>query len=246
MHFQRSYNQATVRLGLEIGLDKVFNETEALGMDRPEKLYPSMLLGSVELSPFEVIKLFQPISSGGFKIPISPIRSVLNYKGEVIKSFPIKIRRVLSADYSYLISSALRRVVTSGTSKSLNYVKGLSEIGAKTGTTQGERDAWFVGLGDKMLSVVWLGNDENRPIDLTGASGALPVFSSIAKDIDYGNLLDNEPSNLELKEVDPKGRILVGGCKGLSLPFKEGELPSESVNCSKTEQIKGWFKKILK
>ena len=177
----KSYNQASVRLGLDVGIDKIVDQAKNFGMEEPAHRFPSILLGTSEMTPFEVASMYQPFASAGFKIPISPIRAVQNVKGKLIKSYAFKVKRVLDDNYSFLMSVALRKVVTNGTSRSLSQLKYLDDIGAKTGTSQGERDAWFVAVGSKKLSVVWIGNDENKPIGLTGASGLCRYLEDFLK-----------------------------------------------------------------
>ena len=83
----KSYNQASVRLGLDVGIDKIVDQAKNFGMEEPAHRFPSILLGTSEMTPFEVASMYQPFASAGFKIPISPIRAVQNVKGKLIKSY---------------------------------------------------------------------------------------------------------------------------------------------------------------
>jgi len=241
----RSYNQATVRIGMEVGVDNVATAAKIFGMRLPKNIFPSFLLGSAELSPLEVASLYQPFASGGFRMPLNSIRAVTDSHGEILKSYPAKVQSVLSPEVQYLSSILLRRVVSRGTGRSLSQISGMAKIGGKTGTSSGERDAWFVGVGSKKLSVVWLGNADNQPIGLTGASGSLPVFQKFAEGVDYGDIVGNAPDGIVFRPVNKKGKVFVQGCDGEELPFRVEQLSAVVEECSGLEKAIGWWRRLF-
>jgi penicillin-binding protein 1B len=85
----KSYNLATVRLGMEIGLDEVTESLQRLGIERPLKPYPSLLLGAAELSPVEVTQMYQTLAGGGFRVPVRAIREVTSARGEPLSRYPL-------------------------------------------------------------------------------------------------------------------------------------------------------------
>src|SRR5690606_4118803 len=76
-----SLNLATVHLGLEIGVDRVARTLERLGVEPPRRLYPSLLLGAIELTPYDVAEMYNTIANGGFRTPLKAVRTVVDGEG---------------------------------------------------------------------------------------------------------------------------------------------------------------------
>jgi len=177
----KSYNQASVSLGMEIGLPEVIKTLKNLGISADMDPLPSLLLGSIELSPFEVTQMYQTIASGGFNAPIKAIREVQDAHGNLLNHYPFVIEQVLDKETAFLIHAGLQEVVKSGTAYSLNeYLPAELALAGKTGTTNDQRDSWFVGYSGNMLATVWVGNDDNTVTPYTGSSGALKVWTHFA------------------------------------------------------------------
>src|SRR5690606_7798450 len=87
----RSYNQATVRLGLALGVDEVIKTLRQLGLEQKPEAYPSLLLGTLELTPLEITQLYQTIASGGFNTPLNVIREVQAVDGQLLNRYPFKL-----------------------------------------------------------------------------------------------------------------------------------------------------------
>ena len=139
-----------------------------------------MLLGAINLTPYEVVQMYQTMASGGFYIPLRSIRSVVSEKGEVLSRYDLKIERRFDAESMLLLHYALSEVINLGTARSLTKtLPNLLPLAGKTGTTNGLKDSWFAGFGDNVLGVVWVGRDDNQSSKLTGSSGALPIWSDI-------------------------------------------------------------------
>jgi len=171
-----SYNLPWVHAGLEIGLPKITETLQQLAMPVPETVYPSMLLGTLELSPLQVAQLYQGIANQGFATPLSAIREVYAHQGGLLQRFPFDSQTVLNAEVAAELQRALRSVVAEGTARSLqNLDRGY--LAAKTGTSSDKRDSWFVGYDQRTLGVFWLGHDNNQSTGLSGSSGALRVFA---------------------------------------------------------------------
>ncbi len=116
-----SYNQATVRLGLDLGFESIVNTLQNLGVQRAIPPYPSMLLGAVAMTPFEVTQMYQTLSGDGFVTPLHTIRKVLTAKGEPLKHYPVKINQMIDATSVRIINSALHEVTRQGTARSLTW-----------------------------------------------------------------------------------------------------------------------------
>lgn len=179
-----SYNQATVRLGLDLGFESIVTTLRNLGIQRDIPPYPSMLLGAVAMTPFEITQMYQTLSGDGFITPLHTIRKVLTANGEPLKHYSVKVKQAINSTSVRMINSALHEVTRQGTARSLSWrlPKDLKVVG-KTGTTNDTRDSWFAGFSGEHLIVTWLGTDDNQSTGLTGSSGALTVWSDIMKKI---------------------------------------------------------------
>ena len=179
-----SYNLASVHLGLDIGYAKVRHTLRALGVQRPVPEYPSVFLGALELTPLEVAQMYQTVASGGFRTPLSAIRAVVDRQGGPLQRYGLDVQQTIGVGESYLMGQLLAQVVNSGTARSAAKLLGTTlPLAGKTGTTDDLRDSWFAGYGDNVLTVVWVGRDDNQPAGLTGATGALPIWATLMRDI---------------------------------------------------------------
>ncbi|MGR8950564.1 MAG: penicillin-binding protein 1B, partial [Gammaproteobacteria bacterium] len=201
----RSYNLATIDLGLGIGLGSVAKRLRAMGLQREKiPLYPSLLLGAIEMTPFEVAQLYHTIANQGFFSPLKAIRTVVDADGVPLREARTTVRQALDSKVAYLTTFAMSEVVNRGTAQGLKrLVPEALPIAGKTGTTDDTRDSWFAGFGGNLLGVVWIGHDNGQPTKLTGASGALRAWGSMAKIAGVTPLTASRPGGVELVWVDP-------------------------------------------
>ncbi|MCU0835567.1 MAG: penicillin-binding protein 1B [Chromatiaceae bacterium] len=230
----KSYNLATVNLGLELGLDRVADTLTRLGVQRQVQTVPAMLLGSVSLTPLEVTQVYQTIAGGGFRTPLRAIREVLDVSGQPLNRYPLALEPAVDAAAAHLTTWAMREVITQGTASSVRQrlPKGLTVAG-KTGTTNELRDSWFAGFSGDKVTVVWVGRDDNQPSRLTGGSGALRIWGDIMANVETRPLPDFVPDGVQLVRVDPTNGLLAGaGCgRGLTVPFSAAGLPTATSSC---------------
>ncbi len=230
----RSYNLATVRLGVALGVDRVIDTLQHLGLQREAKPYPSLLLGSLSLSPLEVAQLYQTIASGGFRAPLRAIRAVLTAQGEPLQRYPLEVKRVFDPGPVFLLNRVLVEVVREGTGRGLSrFVPRGWEAAGKTGTTNNLRDSWFAGIAGDLVGVVWVGRDDNQPAGYTGSSGALPIWGKTMTAIRAPALTLARPENVDYLWVDPQtGELSAEGCPGVAaFPFLEGSAPAVRSSC---------------
>lgn len=230
----KSYNLATVNLGLALGLDRVVKTLGTLGVRRPVNPVPALLLGSVSLTPLEVGQVYQTLAAGGFNAPLRAIREVLDASGRPLNRYPLAVEPVVDAAAVYLTTWAMRQVVQQGTASTLKkrLPEGLTVAG-KTGTTNGLRDSWFAGFsGDKVL-VVWVGRDDNESIGLTGASGALRIWGDIMTSVENRPLPEFQPEGVATVRVDPVTGLLASAhCgRGINVPFAAQGVPTATSAC---------------
>lgn len=185
----RSYNLATARVGLDIGVRGLAALIGNLGVQPPADPQPSLILGSIDLSPLEVAQLYQGLASGGQVVPISAVREVLDDRGRALTRFPRPPGDPAGADVVKLVTVALNETTLSGTASSLSGGSGIRlDSAGKTGTSDESRDSWYAGYTGEHLAVVWLGRDDNQPTRLTGASGALKVWTALFRQLPSADL----------------------------------------------------------
>ena len=231
-----SYNQATARLGHELGLAAVVNTLDKTDVGATFNRVPSLLIGTSQLSPFQVTQLYQTLASGGYTTPIRAIRSVLNSEGIAVQRFPYKIEQAYSRDNVFLIDYALKTVATEGSARrAANLLGPEFSFAAKTGTSGQGSDAWLAGYTSDMLATVWVGFDDNRETNLTGSSAALPIWVDLARNISRGQDQSNTPQNVVFEWVDrDSGSRSHRRCEGaIQVPFIMGTEPSGRRRCAR-------------
>ncbi|MDT4331414.1 penicillin-binding protein 1B [Methylomonas sp. MED-D] len=229
-----SYNLATVRIGMDIGLGKIANTLKAMGVSRPVNLYPSFLLGAQALTPFEVTQLYQTLAGDGFATPLRSIRAVNAADGKALQSYPFTVHQAVDPAAAFITNTILQEVMYAGTGHSAySYMPQSMALAGKTGTTNQLRDSWFAGFSGDLLSVVWVGRDDNKPTGLTGGSGALQIWADLMRQVSKKPVSLIRPDNVEMKWIDPStGLLSTEDCPGAKLlPFIDGSGPSQFSEC---------------
>lgn len=228
-----SYNQAAVSVGMKFGVDTFNQHLKLLGIDDHLPNYPSIFLGAVNLSPMQMLGVYQIFASGGIYHRLHAIDSVSDEKGRLLQKSQLYDERRLPADSTYLTNFAMQKVISDGTAKAAQNLGTNLKLAGKTGTTNDARDAWFAGYSGNYVSVVWVGRDDNKPIGLTGGSGALPIW------IDYMKQLKLQPVNLSKPESvqwawleNGTGYATEETCdNAIYLPALPQSIPSGNSNC---------------
>lgn len=176
--FSRSLNVPTVNLGLMVGLGKVTDTLVKLGVDAQEiNQVPSMLLGSINLSPYQVAQMYQTLGNGGKKATLTALKAVVDNEGTLLyENFP-RSSRVVSEQATWLTIYGMKKTVSEGTARFLNSKYSWAKLAGKTGTSNDSRDSWYAGVDGREVVITWLGRDDNKPMKLTGSSGALRVYA---------------------------------------------------------------------
>ena len=248
----QSRNQAIARLGLDAGLAEVMRAFRQLGVQSPIPPYPSIFLGSLELSPFETAVMYQTLATGGQRTPLRAITDVLDRDGQPLARYPVRPEQVVDAGAAYLVQWMLRQAMTRGTGR--HAVEQLPEplvVAGKTGTSDGQRDAWFAGFSGSHLVLVWLGRDDNGSTGFTGSSGPLRVWTRIMGLLPQRPLRLAPPPGVELVWLDADGRRRSArGCEGASeYPLLVASIPRETSVCGGVQSVPGgikrWFKGLF-
>ncbi|WP_432697502.1 penicillin-binding protein 1B [Marinobacterium sp. YM272] len=247
----RSYNQATAQLGLNVGVEKVVDMLERLGVEKELKPYPSLLLGAQGLSALEVAGVYQTLAANGFRVPLRAIRSVTNAEGEELSRYPFKLRQEVDPGLVHLIQYAMQEVAREGTARyAYSVLPQNLNIAGKTGTSNGQRDSWFAGFTGNRLAVVWVGRDDNASLPFTGSGGALRVWTDYMRRERPEPFYASRPEGVEYAWVDEATGLLSDQrCEGSrQLPFLAGTEPQQSVDCGQRrgagnplDWFRGWF-----
>ena len=228
----KSYNKATVRLGQEVGLERVIDTLGKAGVTDPVEPFPSLLLGSLELTPLQVGQLYQTLANGGFLVPLNSIREVLDNRGNALRRYGLDMRQALQGEAVFLTAFMMEQAVKRGTGRGLRrIIPERLPLAGKTGTTNDLRDSWFAGFGDDITGVVWLGRDDNLPTGFSGATGALQVWGNMVKGQDFRSI--DLPPPPGVGSLEAAGLSFAGACVSLpSIPYVLGFRPRNTVSGS--------------
>lgn len=242
----KSYNLATVRVGLDIGVARTAKTLKEMGVSREVDIFPSLLLGATSLTPIEVAQMYQTLAGDGFLTPLRGIRAVVAEGGKQLQSYPFIVKQAVDPSATYIVNTMLQEVMLHGTGHTAydEFPKNYGLIG-KTGTTNDAKDSWFAGYTGDYLSVVWLGRDDNKPIGLTGSTGALQVWTALMKQISKQPVTLIPPENITTAWVDSGNGLLANkACRGAKeFPYLPGSAPTAYSTCGQAviEQDKNWF-----
>lgn len=195
----KSVNTIAVKLHMDTGIDKVIQQAEKLGITSTLPKVPSLALGTAELSVLELAKAYTAYTNDGYVSNPYYITKIETKDGKVIAEFEPEVAKEKSFTDAtrHVMIDMMKETVNSGTASRLRSTYGLqNDIAGKTGTTQDNRDGWFVAITPKLTSVTWVGNAMNIPFRNTslgqGANASLPMFaqfySSLNIDPNYSAL----------------------------------------------------------
>ncbi len=182
-----SANVPAVKMGKEVGLDKVIQTCRMLGIKSPIEPVVSLPLGAVGITPIEMASAFATFASNGWQSETTTILRVTDSDGNILLDNTPKPDQVLNPWATAQINSALQSVVNGGTGKEAALGR---PVAGKTGTTSSERDVWFVGYVPQLAAAVWIGKDDFTPLGqgVTGGTFAAPIWRNFMREA-----LVNEP-----------------------------------------------------
>lgn len=229
-----SYNLATARVGLQIGVKPLIDIIRRAGVQAKLDPVPSLLLGAGGMSPLEIARLYQMLAADGFTLPVRTIRDVYTAAGKPIKRYGLEMEQTVDPAYAQEITWAMQAVLREGTAQAA-YARlpfGL-HLAGKTGTTDDQRDSWFAGFSANYNTVVWVGRDDNQKMPLTGATGALPIWINLMAALPNQSLSDPSQSNIEWQWIDEAtGNRTDEGCSGSRrLPIDRRSPQPTYVSC---------------
>src|SRR6266478_1788305 len=226
-----SRNAATVRVALDVGLDAVARAAADLGIASPLPRVPALALGVAETTLLELTAAYGVFASGGVRRPPTLVVAVASADGETLYAAPPEEEHVIDPGVAYLVTHLLEGVVDRGTGRPAREAGLTGSAAGKTGTTDDTRDAWFVGFTPEVVAGVWVGLDGGGPTGLTGAQGALPIWTDFVR-ATSGEASEQDfpvPDDIVWREVDPaSGELATAGCpESRHEPFLAGTEPTE-------------------
>ncbi|HEX5066751.1 MAG TPA: PBP1A family penicillin-binding protein [Myxococcota bacterium] len=227
---EQSYNVATARLAERVGIGRVADVARRLGVESSLPKVPSLALGTAELTPVEMARAYATLASGGVRPTTQTVEDVVDGGGNVMEKRRLRFERVLDAGTAFLATSLLEGVADRGTARTLRAGGLRGPVAAKTGTTDEERDLWFVGYTPDLVAVVWVGFDTPRGLGIPSSVGALPIWRSFIEGVTGGVVRGAfpKPPVIEAAAVEPAtGALALNGCpESREEFFLAGTLPT--------------------
>jgi len=246
---EKSRNLMTIRLANKIGIESILSSAKDFSIEKYLEKNMSMSLGSGLVTLIDLTNAYGIIANGGKKIYPNIIKSIYSRNGKKILDNSIKVCKkcilnriniipevpkitnnlveVLDPKIAYQITSMMEGVVKRGTAKSLNELK--IPLAGKTGTTNDNKDAWFIGFSPDLVIGVYVGHDnpKNLGYKQTGSSVAVPIFKDFIK---LSNTNKNKtpfriPSGLSFVNIDDKTGLPSNEKGNIMEAFIEGTEP---------------------
>ena len=208
-----SINQATVHLGLGLGLDSILDRLNEYGIPVGPTKPPATILGVSEMSPYQVATRYQGLLNRGYLTPLKAVRAVVDDAGRTLTRRPFQSTRLIGARATVQVDHMMRVGAKVGTGRVFGE-RYREVMASKTGTTDDGRDAWFVGADGRRLGVAWVGFDDNRKAGLTGSIAALPLMSDAFQHVQRTHRSDTLPEGLRYRWINQSGQIVGQSCEG--------------------------------
>jgi penicillin-binding protein 1B len=232
-----SKNAATAKVAEMTGYDEVANLWKRFGTGTAPHPYPSIALGVFEATPIEIATAYTAFPNFG---EVRPLRTILRIMSGPRDLAPVPVppaRRVTRPDTTFLVLNMMRSVINEGTAAAVRGSGFALDAAGKTGTTNDLRDAWFVGFTPELLTVVWVGLDENQPLGLSGAQAALPIWTSFMLRALAGrpNIEFGVPAGIDFVEIDKDtGKLSLPTCpRTFREAFLAGTAPVDACELHK-------------
>ena len=179
----KSKNTITVDLGMQLNIGKVMNLAAKAGLPKVEKAYPSMALGTAESTPLQVATAYTVFANLGNKVSPIAINRVTTGDGRVVTEPQGEKKTVLRPDVAYIMDDILKDVINRGTAAGaqawgFKNVAGKRGYAGKTGTS---RDGWFAGFTPELITVVYVGFDDNDDLGMKGSDSAMPIWADFMR-----------------------------------------------------------------
>jgi len=206
-----SRNIATIKVAETTGYSEVAALWRQVGTGTAPRPYPAIALGVFEATPYEIATAYTVFANGG---TIKPLRSMTRMVsgGRDVQIKNQAPKTIARRDTTFLVTNMMRSVINEGTGASARAQGFTLDAAGKSGTTNDLRDAWFVGFTPELLTVVWVGLDDNQPLGLSGTQAALPIWTNFMTRALAGheNASFQPPDDIVFVEIDRDTGSLAG------------------------------------
>jgi len=225
-----SMNQATVAVGMDVGVTHVAQTLQRFGLERAPAQVPALLLGAVNATPLEVAQLYTGLANGGYRMPLRAVRAVISASGAPLKAFPLELTPIAQPDVVFEVDQMMQQVIERGTGRPARAVLPADVVVVgKSGTTSDLRDSWFAGFSGSHLAVVWVGYDDNRPTGFTGAAAALAIWSRVLAGLGATSWSASMPESLTEVGIDYFTGLQIEGACANANTIRIGVPPSTQL-----------------
>ncbi len=244
-----SLNAGTLDLAERVGLNRIQETARACGITSPMQGDLGLALGASEVGLLELVAAYEPFANAGRRPTPRLVTAVVDSEGNVLESAPPQTSTAFSPETAYMMTSLLESVTKLGTARSLKGLGVNFPTAGKTGTTNDGRDAWFVGYTSSLLAGIWVGDDNNRALKLTGAKDALPLWAAFMEEADAdrpGESFPRPDGVVEILICPDSGMLARSGC-----PHKRNEFflsgTEPQHDCPlHPGGITGWLQRMLR
>jgi penicillin-binding protein 1B len=225
-----SRNAATVKVAEQAGYARIADLWKRIGAGTTPRAFPSIALGVFEATPHDIATAYTIFTNAGERRTLRSVLRVSRGEAEIdVEDAPTK--RIARADTTYLVTNMMRSVLSEGTGAAVRASGFSLDAAGKTGTTNDLRDAWFVGFTPELLTVVWVGLDDNQALGLSGAQAALPIWTAFMQRALAGHAdrAFEVPDNISFVDIDRDtgGTALPGCIRIFRESFLGGSQPTE-------------------
>lgn len=230
-----SLNVPFVRLARHCGPQAIAGRLRQMGLDLGDEPPLSFVLGSLEVSPLDLAGAYTTLGAAGVYSQPHGIARLERPGGRRLARTKVESGRAVSAATAYLVHDLLRDAVRQGTAEAASFTPNLPAAlegvtaAAKTGTSSERRDAWLAGYANGVVTVVWVGRDDGKPIGLTGAQAAAPIWRDFMEKVVAARPPQpvERPRGIVTKYIDPRTglRVIKLHPRAQEEIFRRGVLP---------------------
>jgi len=224
-----SCNIVAVTLHLRLNILPSIKMAQRLGITSPLPHTPSLALGTAEVTPIELLEAYLPLANGGRAIKPWAIKRIYSSFGKLLWQRKDRAKTVLDPRLSFLITSALKDTLKPGGTAASAGRNLKCPAAGKTGTTQNNKDAWFICYTSRLASVVYIGNDDNTPLPAGGSGLAAPIGVSFINRAlaDEENLDFSAPAGITSRRICRNtGLLATTNCPATTEYFRFGHEPT--------------------
>jgi len=240
---EESRNIVAVKLLNEVGYGRTIDTARRMGISTPLRPYPSMALGTMEVSLLDLTTAFSVFANQGVRVEPHFVRQIVDREGQVREEARPRIVEALRADVAYLMTYLLEGVTEAGTGAAA--AQALKRVVAgKTGTTDDLADAWFMGFSPSIAAGVWVGFDQKKTLGEgeTGARAALPIWIDFMRAAEDRGTEEKftRPAGVGYSAIDRRTGLLATAESKCPLPFLEAfvEGTEPTQPCSEIEHFR--------